>query len=136
MKYYTLLNTPYLVYWLCIMIYGILTEPMPSLTAYALVISWFFFSFIIFFLLSNTLLDYIFNKYKTKRIFIIKTIIQSIILIVQIYLLFSYGYGNYSSVYHRVFMFDMLFTTVISILCFIVLHFTKIYMSYIQIEES
>ncbi len=136
MKYYTLLNTPYLVYWLGIMIYGILTEPMPSIDAYAMIISWFMFSFVIFFLLSSTLLDFIYAKYKTNTLFIAKTVIQSVILVVQSYLIFSYGYGNYSGVYHRTYMFDMLFSTIFTILCFVVLHLTKVYISYIQIEKS
>ncbi len=136
MKYYTLLNTPYLIYWFGIMIYGILTEPMPTTEAYILIISWFMFSFVIFFLLSNALLDFIFTKYNSNKVFIIKTIVQSIILVIQSYLIFSYGYSNYSSVYHRTYIFDMLFTTLFTILCFTIVHITKIYISYIQIEES
>ncbi len=135
MKYYTLLNLPYFVYWLGIMIYGILTEPMPSFEAYAMIISWFIFSFVIFFLLSNVLLDYIYDRNTTKNIFIIKTVVQSIVMVIQSYLIFSYGYKNYSGVYHRTFMFDMLFSSIFTIICFTIIHSSKIFISYVQIED-
>ncbi len=135
MKYYTLLNTPYFVYWLGILVFGIATEPMPSFDAYLMIFSWFLFSSIIFFALANMLLDYIFYRKSSKRVFLLKTCIQSVILVIQSYLVLSYGYLNHSSVYHRDFMFDLAFTSVLTIICFMIIHSIKTYISYVQIKK-
>lgn len=135
MKYYTLLSLPYFIYWLGILLFGVKTEPMPDFASYMLILSWFLFSTIVFFLLGNILLDFIYNRYKSRMLFIIKTIIQSILLVIHSYLVLSYGYLNYVGVYHRTFIFDMFYTTMFAIVVFIMMHLTKVYISYIQIED-